>query len=159
MEIDRLRAEGLSEEEAYHAARRNLGNLAGAEERFYESNRWLWFEHAMQDVRYALRQLRKTPAFSVAAIATLALGIGATTSIFTLVHAVLLKSLPVSKPSQLYRLGNEPHCCIWAGYSQGSEFSIVSYELYQHLRGNTKGFDSARRVPGGWNRLGRASRP
>src|SRR5205823_8072921 len=104
--------------------------------------RWLWLEHTMQDARHALRRLRKTPAFTITAIATLALGIGATTSIFTLVHAVLLKSLPVSNPGQLYRLGNAPHCCVWAGYSQGSEFSIVSYELYQNFRHNTQGFDN-----------------
>ncbi len=115
LEMDRLRAEGMPEDEAYRAAMRNLGNLTIAGEHFYESGRWVWLEHLWQNARHALRRLRKAPAFTITATLTLALGIGATTSIFTLAHAVLLKSLPVSNPSQLYRLGNEPHCCVWGG--------------------------------------------
>ncbi|MCU1261462.1 MAG: hypothetical protein JWO80_4347 [Bryobacterales bacterium] len=142
LEMDRLQAEGLSADEAYHAARRSLGNLTAAGERFYESSRWLWLENLTQDTRHALRRLRKSPAFTITATLTLALGIGATTSIFTLVDAVLLKSLPVSNPDRLYRLGKEIHCCVWGGYSQTGEFSIVSYDLYKHFRDNTKGFES-----------------
>ena len=80
------------------------------------------------------------PAFTIATVLTLALGIGATTSIFTLVHAVLLKSLPVANPGELYRLGKESRCCYWGGYSQDKEFSLVSYDLYKYFRDNTKGF-------------------
>ena len=72
---------------------------------------------------------------------TLALGIGATTSIFTLVHAVLLKSLPVSNPNQLYRLGKESRCCIWGGYIRSNEFVLVSYDLYKYFRDRTQGFE------------------
>ena len=60
----------------------------------------------MRDIRYALRQFARTPIFTATTILTLALGIGATTAIFTLVHAVLLNSLPVAKPRELYRIGN-----------------------------------------------------
>jgi hypothetical protein len=141
LEIDRLRAAGMSEDQAIRAARQNLGNLTTAGERFYDSSRWLWLEQLAEDTRHALRRLRKTPAFTLTATLTLALGIGATTAIFTLVHAVLLKSLPVSNPGQLYRLGKEPQCCVWALYSQGKEFTLVSYELYKHFRDNTKGFE------------------
>lgn len=144
LEIDRLRAEGLGEEDAYWQARRNLGNLAGAGEQFYESSHWLWLENLTQDARYALRGLRKAPAFAITAVVTLALGIGATTSIFTLVHAVLLKSLAVSNPDQLYRLGKETHCCVWGGYNQYKEFSLVSDDLYKHFRDNTKGLLNSR---------------
>ena len=94
----------------------------------------------IQDTCYALRRLRMSPAFTVATLLTLALGIGATTSIFTLAHAVLLKSLPVAKPDELYRLGKEPRCCYVAGYSQEKEFSLVSYDLYEYLKDNTNGF-------------------
>src|SRR6516162_3961883 len=94
----------------------------------------------IKDTRYALRRLRMAPAFTVATTLTLALGIGATTSIFTLAHAVLLKSLPVPRPDELYRVGKEAHCCYIAGYSQDKEFSIFSYDLYKYLRDNTKGF-------------------
>lgn len=141
LEQDRLLAEGMPLEEARRQARKNLGNLLGAKERFYESSRWMWLEQIWQDTRLTFRHLRTAPAFAVTAILTLGLGIGATTSIFTLVHAVMLKSLPVSNPDQLYRLGNETHCCVWGGYGQGREFSIVSWELYQHLRRNAAGFE------------------
>jgi putative ABC transport system permease protein len=74
----------------------------------------------LSDLTYALRQLRKAPGFAATAILTLALGIGATTAIFTLVHAVLLKSLPVAKPEELYRIGDKVHCCVYGGKSSRS---------------------------------------
>lgn len=94
----------------------------------------------LQDLRVALRRLKSAPAFTATAVLTLALGIGATTSIFTLVHAVLLRSLAVANPRDLYRLGKETHCCVWGGYGQYREFSIVSNDLYKYLRDNTNGF-------------------
>src|SRR6266571_3821873 len=106
-----------------------------------------FLETVIQDTRHALRRLRMAPAFTIATIMTLALGIGATTSIFTLVHAVLLKSLPVANPGELYRLGRETHCCFMGGYSQDKEFSLVSYDLYKYLRDNTKGFSELAAFP------------
>ena len=69
----------------------------------------------MNDVRYAARQFARAPGFTATAVLTIALGIGATTAIFTLVHAVLLKSLPVTKPSELYRIGDVEDCCVSSG--------------------------------------------
>src|SRR5437773_4416298 len=97
-------------------------------------------ETVIHDTRHALRRLRMAPAFTIATILTLALGVGATTSIFSLVHAVLLKSLPVANPGELYRLGRESRCCYQGGYSQAREFSLVWYDLCKYLRDNTKGF-------------------
>jgi len=77
-----------------------------------------------------------------------------TKSIFTLVDAVLLKSLPVANPAQLYRLGKEIHCCVWGGYSQDGVFSIVSYELYKHFRDHTKGFEELAAFQAGGKLLG-----
>jgi len=72
------------------------------------------------DLRDALRQLRKAPGFTATAVITLALGIGATTAIFTLVHQVMLKSLPVANPDDLWRIGDKVRCCNWGGYTQGA---------------------------------------
>jgi putative ABC transport system permease protein len=92
----------------------------------------------MEDARYAVRQFSKAPGFTITAVLTLALGIGATTAIFTLVHAVLLKSLPVAKPAELYRIGSEDDCCVTGGLQQ--DWKLFSYELYKTFRDGTQGF-------------------
>jgi len=94
----------------------------------------------LHDVRYALRQLRKAPGFTITAILTLALGIGANTAIFTLVHAVMLKSLPVANPAQLYRIGDNDNCCVWGGL-QNEGWGLFSYGLYQYIVANTPQFE------------------
>ena len=90
------------------------------------------------DVRYAIRQFLHAPGFTATAVLTLALGIGATTAIFTLVHAVLLRSLPVSKPSELYRVGDVENCCVNGGLQD--DWSLFSYDKYKTFRDNTRGF-------------------
>ncbi len=137
LEIDRLRAEGLTEAEAYAHARRALGNVTRSEERFYESNRVLWFDHLRQDLSYAFRQLARNKAFTLVAIATLALGIGANTAIFTLVHAVMFNTLPVNRPHELYRLGRGDNCCEMTSFQNGQDFALFSNDLYKTLRDGT----------------------
>lgn len=99
----------------------------------------------LNDLRYAMRQLRKAPGFTATVVVTLALGIGANTAIFTLVQGILLRSLPVSNPSQLYRIGDNNQCCVDGGFpedaSQTGDFSIFSYDLYQHLKQSAPQFD------------------
>jgi putative ABC transport system permease protein len=92
----------------------------------------------MKDIRYALRQFLNAPVFTVTAVLTLALGIGATAAIFTLVHAVLLNSLPVAKPSELYRVGDVENCCVNGGLQDN--WSLFSYDKYKMFRDNTPGF-------------------
>src|SRR6516165_5680376 len=92
----------------------------------------------MQDLGYAWRRLRQSPGFALVCVITLALGIGANTAIFTLVHAVMLKSLPVADPKQLYRLGNENNCCVIGGMQD--KWAIYSYPLYQQFRDHTPEF-------------------
>jgi putative ABC transport system permease protein len=96
----------------------------------------------LADLRDALRQLRKAPGFTTTAIITLALGIGATTAIFTLIHQVMLKSLPVVKPEELWRIGDKIRCCNWGGYTQGEDgnFSLFSWEGYKNFRAHTPEF-------------------
>jgi hypothetical protein len=65
-----------------------------------------------QDIAYAFRQMRQSSVFTLTAMLTLALGIGATTAIFSLIHTVMLKSLPVVDPSSLYRIGEGQDCCV-----------------------------------------------
>src|SRR5438034_820935 len=131
---------GLSSVEARRQAVLKFGAVEAMKESYRDQRGLPFLETLIQDTRQALRRLRMAPAFTIATILTLALGIGATTSIFTLVHAVLLKSLPVANPGELYRLGREARCCNWGGYSQDKEFSLVSYELYKHFRDSTHGF-------------------
>src|SRR6201996_9121812 len=96
----------------------------------------------VDDLKHALRQLRGSPGFAATVVITLALGIGATTAIFTLVHQVMLKSLPVSKPQELWRIGDKIRCCNWGGYTQGDDnnFSLFSWEAYKNFREHTPEF-------------------
>ena len=139
LETDRLREGGLDEPEARRLAHLNLGNLMSQEERFYEASRWAWLDQLRQDIRYSFRQLRSAPAFTLTAALTLALGVGATTAIFTLIHAVMIKSLPVTRPEQLYTVGEGKRIGVYSVMED--DWDLFSNELYQNLRDHTDGFE------------------
>src|SRR6185436_4837977 len=84
-----------------------------------------------EDIRFALRRLRLQPGFTAVAVLTLALGLGANTAIFTLIHGVMLRALPVARPSELYRLGNNNDCCVNSGLA--TQYSLFSFPLYQRF--------------------------
>src|ERR1700761_7490914 len=104
LEADALKDEGRSEEQAHTEARRAFGNTTTARERFNLHGRWLWADRLWRDLRFALRGLAAKPGFALTAILTLALGVGANTAVFSVMNAVLLRSLPVEDPERLVYL-------------------------------------------------------
>lgn len=144
---ENLRA-GVQEAEAQRRARIQLGGIEQLKGQVREERLGNWLRSILSDSRFALRQLRKSPGFTSVAILTLALGIGGTTAIFTLVQQVMLQSLPVSRPEQLWRVGDATICCYSNGYSQGggdvrplNDWTLFSWEAYKVFRTGTAAFD------------------
>jgi predicted permease len=96
-------------------------------------------QNLLGNFRYAMRQFRLSPVFTAAAILTLALGIGGTTAIFTLIHAVMVRSLPVSDPARLYRVGEGDDCCVEGGPQD--KWGMFSFALYERLKAETPEFE------------------
>jgi predicted permease len=105
----------------------------------------------LASVRYALRQFRLSPVFTAAAVLTLALGIGGTTAIFTLIHAVMLRSLPVADPARLYRIGDGDNCCVQGGPQD--EWGMFSFPLFERLKAETPEFEQVAAFQAGGARL------
>ncbi|HEX4683272.1 MAG TPA: ABC transporter permease [Gemmatimonadaceae bacterium] len=132
MEIDRLKAQGMSPVDAERAARRNFGNVGVAEDRFYHGQRFAWAEDAMRDLRHAWRSLLRTPAFLAATVGTLALAIGAVAGMFDVVNTVMLRPLPYPNPERLvFLFGTAPGSDLPNQFGLGNEF-------YVHYKENSK---------------------
>ena len=117
----------------------------------------------MTDFRFALRQFQKSPGFAATVVLTISLGIGANTAIFTLVHAVLMKSLPVANPASLYRVGDRDDCCVNGGFlNDEGDFDLFSYDLYREIQNATPEFEQLAAFQSGQNmmnvRVGNTSR-
>lgn len=131
---------GLSETDAVRRATLDLGGLSQAKERCRDMWPLRWAEDLLRDVRYGLRGLRRTPAFTATAVTILALGIGATSAIATLIDQVMLRPLPVVRPGELWRIGDHVGCCYSTGYAQ-NHWSFFSWDAYKLFRANTPAFE------------------
>ena len=124
-----LRRDGLAPEEALRRARAAFGGVEGVREECRRARGLRWWDELGQDVRYALRLMRRTPAFTAAAILSLGLGIGANTAIFSLIDAVLLRSLAVSNPHRAVLPG------AWRGRSTEHELELPVARAIPHSDG------------------------
>ncbi|HEX4285291.1 MAG TPA: ABC transporter permease [Terracidiphilus sp.] len=144
---------GLTPDDAMRKARLEFGGLGQVKEDCRESRGVSLVETAEQDIRYAFRQLLRTPAFTITVLLTLALGIGANAAIFTLVNAVLLKKLPVADPASLVRLGDNNDCCVGSGNRHDGDFAMFSTDTYHQLKKNVPEFEELAAMQAGfWGR-------
>jgi len=123
-----------------NAARRAFGNLTAVKETIHEMSNWTAVEQLGHDLRYGARLLRRSPAFSIVAVLTLALGIGANTAIFTVVNAVLLRPLPFPEPDRLVR--------IWESSPQGFDRNVVDPYNFLNWRERTHSFQQMAAIDG-----------
>jgi putative ABC transport system permease protein len=133
LETDRLIAEGLSPEAARAAAARAFGNVTASTERFYEASRWIWLEQTAQDVRYALRGVRRSPAFVATAVLTLAVGLGLLTVAFTIVNAYILRPFAIRDPGSLHQI-------VWHAREAGGQG--FRWQDYDDVRGRSDLFSA-----------------
>ncbi|HEV8612426.1 MAG TPA: ADOP family duplicated permease, partial [Gemmatimonadales bacterium] len=132
LEAERLAGQGMAREEARDAARRAFGNLTHATERCYESRRVRWLDNLGRDLRYAFRALRRSPAFTLTAVLTLAFGLGVNTAIFTLIYSLALRPLPVGHPERVVTVFQEMHGRLSRNVHGTRE--MVSYPEYRDYR-------------------------
>lgn len=104
----------------------------------------------IQDLGYALRQLRKTPGFTATVLLTLALGIGANSAIFTLINAILLHNLPVTDPKTLIRIGDKNDCCVNSGWNKEGDYSLFATDTYYQFKKNLPEFEELAAMESGY---------
>ena len=141
---------GMTDDQARIAALRLFGGVTQIKES-YRRRRGVPFVTTLnRDVFYAVRRLRSSPGFSLVVIATLALGIGANTAIFTLIEGFLLRSLPVADPTSLYRIGDRNTCCYYGNFENADgDFDLFSYDLYLRFRKAAPEFEQLAAVEAG----------
>src|SRR5262245_6615050 len=125
-------ARGMAPDEARLAARRKLGNVTRIREDVYEMNTATFVETTMQELRHSIRMFRLNPAFSLTAVLTLAIGIGATTAMFSVVYGVVIKPLPYPEPDAVVRVG---HSALF-GNVRGNNFPFSPQWLVTYAENN-----------------------
>ncbi len=156
--IDHLRGEGMSLDEARLAARKQFGNALRIREETHEMNNIGWLERLTHDLRVTLRMLRTSPGFTLAAILTLALGIGSTTAVFSVVNAVLIRPLPYPEPERIVGVWHSAQfqgitsnnirlsSTMYLSYREHTE-TFADFGLWRTTRASVTGLGEPEQVP------------
>src|SRR5262245_27515336 len=139
---------GADPRHAHHAAKREFGNATYLKEEIRQMSALRWADAFRQDLRFALRTLRKSPVFAAVAVLSIAIGIGANTAIFGVVHALLLQRLPISRAHELVQVGRNPRIDAGPPWFSWAEYKELSANRRIPLAGLARTFSDDAEIEG-----------
>jgi macrolide transport system ATP-binding/permease protein len=151
METEANIRRGMPPDEARDVAQKSFGNLSRKTELSYDIRGGRWLEKLWQDLRFGVRMLMKQPGFSMTAVLTLALGIGANAAIFTLLHAVMMKNLPVADPDSLVRIGDGMASGVGITTPDDGKFSVFPTAAWRLMKEKTPEFEELAAIQSGFD--------